>query len=122
MGANIPAWTKAALGQELTPQQFLGDPAAQDAVFAHRFGRYVQQTGNPQDAASMWFTGRPLAQGANAKDGLGTSGQDYVDKFSAALAQARAQQAQASQAQAADGAAKTMPIRKPTLRPECRKM
>jgi hypothetical protein len=105
MGANIPAWTKAALGQELTPQQFLGDPAAQDAVFAHRFGRYVQQTGNPQDAASMWFTGRPLAQGANAKDGLGTSGQDYVDKFSAALAQAQAQQAQASQATPAAGAA-----------------
>ena len=53
----------------------------------------------------MWFTGRPLAQGANAKDGLGTSGQDYVDKFSAALAQAQAQQAQASQATPAAGAA-----------------
>jgi hypothetical protein len=105
MGANIPTWTKQALGQELTPQQFIADPAAQDAVFAHRFGGYVRQTGNPQDAASMWFTGRPLAQGANAKDALGTSGQAYVNKFNAALAQAQPQQGQPPLAQAAAGAA-----------------
>ncbi|MBW0001930.1 MAG: hypothetical protein JO216_00460 [Hyphomicrobiales bacterium] len=106
MGQNIPAWTKAALGQEMSPAQFLADPAAQDAVFAHRFGQYVQRTGNPQDAASMWFTGRPLAQGAKAKDGLGTSGQTYVDKFSAALARTQAQGAPgvpSSQAQGPQG-------------------
>jgi len=91
MGQNIPSWTKAALGQELTPQQFLADPSAQDAVFAHRFGGYVTKAGNPQDAAAMWFTGRPLAQGAGAKDALGTSGQAYVDRFNAALAQTQTQ-------------------------------
>lgn len=86
MGANIPSWTREALGQEMTPAQFLASPEAQDAVFDHRFGGYVQKYGNPQDAASAWFTGRPLAQGRNSRDILGTSGQGYVDRFTAALA------------------------------------
>ena len=87
MGTNIPEWTKAALGTELTPSQFLASPEAQDAVFKHRFGSYIQQYGNPQDAASVWFTGKPLAQGANRSDILGTTGSSYVAKFNAALGQ-----------------------------------
>lgn len=99
MGANIPSWTKEALGQTLTPEQFLASPEAQDAVFDHRFGGYVQKYGNAQDAASAWFTGRPLAQARNASDVLGTTGQSYVDKFTAALSRAGgAQGAPASQA------------------------
>lgn len=85
MGSNIPAWTKEHLGQEMTPEQFLANPQAQDAVFKGQFGKYVQQTGNPQDAASMWFTGKPLAQGAGLSDQLGTTGQGYVDKFNAGM-------------------------------------
>lgn len=85
MGANIPAWTKAALGREMTPQEFLADPKAQDATFDHRFGQYVQQYGNPQDAASMWFSGRPMAKAGNASDVLGTTVPGYVAKFNAAL-------------------------------------
>lgn len=85
MGANIPAWTKAALGREMTPQEFLADPKAQDATFDHRFGQYVQQYGNPQDAASVWFSGRPMAKAGNASDVLGTTVPGYVAKFNAAL-------------------------------------
>jgi hypothetical protein len=81
MGANIPSWTKEHLGQEMTPLQFLSDPQAQEAVFKGQFGKYVQQTGNPQDAASMWFTGQPLAQGANRADVNGMTGQRYVNQF-----------------------------------------
>ena len=81
MGANIPSWTKAALGQSMTPQQFLADPKAQEAVFEHQFGQYVQQYG-PQDAASVWFTGRPLkAGGAQAADVNNMTGQRYADTF-----------------------------------------
>lgn len=86
MGSNIPAWTKAALGQSLTPQQFLADPKAQDAVFDYQFGQNMQKYGNPNDAASVWFTGRPQAQGGNSRDVLGTSGNGYVNKFAQALA------------------------------------
>ncbi len=86
MGANVPGWSKAALGKEMTPEQFLGDKAAQDAVFNHRFGGYVNQYGSPQQAASMWFTGRPQAQGGQASDGYIT-GNQYVNRFNDALKQ-----------------------------------
>lgn len=84
MGANIGPWSEAALGRRLTPEQFLADPAAQDRVFDHRFGTYVAQTGNPQDAAAMWFSGRPLA-GNTSRDQLGTSVPTYVQKFAKAM-------------------------------------
>ena len=85
MASNVGPWSKEVLGQELTPAQFLANPQAQDAVFQGKFGQYLQKTGNPQDAASMWFTGRPLSQGAGAQDQLGTTGSGYVSKFMAAL-------------------------------------
>jgi hypothetical protein len=84
MGANIPAWTKEVLGKSMTPAQFLASPQAQDAVFDAKFGQSIAKYGNAEDAASVWFTGRPRAQGAGAKDVLGTSGADYVQKFAAA--------------------------------------
>lgn len=87
MGANIPSWTKGALGQSLSPQQFLSSPSAQDSVFNKYFGQSLSKYGNANDAASVWFTGRPLAQGGNAADVLGTTGKAYVDKFNAALGQ-----------------------------------
>lgn len=84
MGVNIPAWTRKHLGRELTPQQFLADKDAQEKVFAGEFGGYVQKYGNPQDAASMWFSGRPAAQGAGRNDGY-TSQPEYLRRFNAAL-------------------------------------
>lgn len=85
MDFNIGPWTQEVLGRPLTPQQFLNDKNAQDAVFNAKFGQYVQKYGNPQDAASTWFTGRPLSQGGSRRDILGTSGHGYVNKFNAAL-------------------------------------
>jgi hypothetical protein len=81
MEANIGPWSKEALGREVSPQEFLANPDIQDAIFDHQFGKYVQQYGNPQDAASAWFTGGPLSSGAKKKDVLGTTGAAYVDKF-----------------------------------------
>lgn len=85
MGKNIPVWTKEALGRSMTPQEFLASPEAQDAVFNHVFGGYVEQFGNPQDAASMWFSGKPLAQAGGRRDILGTTPEQYVNKFSSAM-------------------------------------
>lgn len=81
MGKNIPQWTKEALGREMTPEEFVKDQKAQDAVFNHRFGSYLEKYGNPQDAASAWFSGRPLSKAGNDKDVLGTSVPGYVAKF-----------------------------------------
>ena len=85
MDFNIPAWTEKHLGQRLTPDQFLQSPEAQEAVFKGEFGSYVSKYGNPQDAASAWFTGQPQSQGGNRSDVLGTTGSGYVNKFNNAL-------------------------------------
>jgi hypothetical protein len=85
MDFNIGPWTEKYLGRRMTPEEFLASPEAQDKVFAGEFGSYVQKYGNPQDAASAWFTGRPLSEGGNRSDILGTTGNVYVDKFNRAL-------------------------------------
>lgn len=87
MDFNIGPWTEKHLGRRLTPEEFLASKEAQDAVFAGEFGGNVEKYGNPQDAASVWFTGKPVATGGNRKDILGTTGNVYVDKFNNALGQ-----------------------------------
>ncbi|HZD61884.1 MAG TPA: hypothetical protein VE200_03725, partial [Xanthobacteraceae bacterium] len=56
MTANVPKWSEAALGRALTPEEFLANPQAQDAVFRHRFGQYVARFGE-EGAARAWFGG-----------------------------------------------------------------
>lgn len=81
MGANIPAWTEQALGRKLTPFEFLRSPEAQEAVFENQMANNLRKYGTLEDAASVWFSGRPLAQAqkAGARDinmGVG----EYVAK------------------------------------------
>jgi hypothetical protein len=85
MGKNVGPWTQQALGYSMTPEQFLGDKDAQETVFKHIYGGYLTKYGNPDDATSAWFSGRPLAQAANSRDVLGTTGSGYVTKVNAAL-------------------------------------
>lgn len=84
MGNNIPSWTQKALGRTLTPDEFLKDKAAQDAVFKDQFGASVKKYG-ADDAASIWLTGRTQARAGNAADANGTTAADYVGKFRRAL-------------------------------------
>lgn len=86
MGANVGPWTLRYLGRSMTPQEFLADPAAQDAVFRGQFGNYLTRYGNPSDAASMWFTGRPYSTGYGRSDTIpgvhaGLTGAQYVSRF-----------------------------------------
>lgn len=83
MGANIPVWTKTHFGREMTPQEFLASPEAQDAVFKGQFGQYAQKYG-PEGAAKAWFAGERGMNNPNAKDQLGTTVQSYADRFSKA--------------------------------------
>lgn len=62
MGKNVPDWTAKHYGQRLTPDQYLNNPDAQEAVYKGQFGGYLKKYGNQADAASAWFTGQPLAQ------------------------------------------------------------
>jgi hypothetical protein len=80
MGANVPQWTRTHLGQEMTPEQFLASPEAQDAVFKGQFGQYANKYG-PEGAARAWFAGEGGMNNPNAKDQLGTSVAAYAQKF-----------------------------------------
>ena len=80
MASNIPQWTKEALGKSLTPQQFLADPKAQDAVAHYKMGKLLTQYGNVEDVASVWFSGRPLSKAGNAKDVIGTTVPNYAKR------------------------------------------
>lgn len=85
MGNNIPSWSEEALGRRLTPQEFLADENAQRTVARHHFGKALNKYGTPEDAASVWFSGRPMAKAGNASDILGTTVPAYINKFRSAL-------------------------------------
>lgn len=86
MGANVGPWTEAALGERLTPQEFLNNPKAQEAVFEHRFGSYVQKYG-PEGAARAWFAGEKGMHNSAARDQLGTSVGNYGQRFTQLVGQ-----------------------------------
>jgi len=78
MGANIPAWTKAALGTAMTPQQFLKSKAAQDATAKYHLWNYYKQYG-PKKAAMAWNQGV-----AGMQEGYGKSyGHDIMERMRA---------------------------------------
>lgn len=86
MDSNVGPWSQEVLGRTLTEDQFLKDPDSQDKIFHAKFGGFVAQTGSPEDAASMWFSGRPIAAAGNAQDVTGTTVPEYVRKFSSLVA------------------------------------
>lgn len=57
MGANVGPWTAKYYGRRLTPQQFLNDRAAQDAVVRGVLGGYYRKYG-ARGAAAMWYSGQ----------------------------------------------------------------
>lgn len=78
MASNVPSWTKEALGKSLTPQQFLNDPKAQDAVAHYKMKQYLTRYGSVEDVASVWFSGQPASKAGNKKDVIGTSVPSYI--------------------------------------------
>lgn len=84
MEGNIGPWTQEAIGRAVSPEEFYNSPEIQDAVIRDRFQKLFQQYGNWDDVASVWFSGRPLAQAGNARDQLGTTVGQYVNKFNLA--------------------------------------
>lgn len=80
MESNVAPWTKAHLGKELTPQEFLASPESQDAVFKGQFGQYASQYG-PNGAARAWFAGPGGMNDPNRSDQLGTTVSSYADRF-----------------------------------------
>lgn len=84
MESNIGPWSKAALGREVTPDEFLANPQIQDQIFDSQFKGYVDKYG-PEGAAQAWFGGPGGVGKLDRKDSLGTSIAAYTDKFKNAL-------------------------------------
>jgi hypothetical protein len=85
MGANIPSWSKDALGRGIGTEEFMANPGLQDKIFDHRFGGYVDKYGF-RGASQAWFAGEAGMKNMGARDVLGTSVGSYGDKAAAALA------------------------------------
>ena len=83
MGNNIPSWTQEVLGRRMTPQEFLKDKKAQDQVASAKLGQSLAKYGNIEDAASVWFSGRPVKLAGNARDVVGTSVPQYISNIRA---------------------------------------
>lgn len=81
MKANIPSWTRQALGYSMSWQQFRDSPAAQDKVARYKLGAYYAKYG-AEGAASMWFSGQPNPNSGRS-DG-GNTVRQYVNKVIAA--------------------------------------
>lgn len=86
MEENLPEFLSKAGLPAMSAKEFLGDHVAQDQVFSSVFGGYMKQTGSANDAASMWFSGRPMAEAGARKDALGTTVPSYVARFNSHLA------------------------------------
>src|SRR3954462_12004125 len=79
MASNLPSWSKQVLGKEMTVDDFLNSPAAQDQIFDSMFSSYVNKYGE-RGAASMWYTGSPKEPPTTDINGKLT-GKTYTDKF-----------------------------------------
>jgi hypothetical protein len=84
MPGNLPQWSQAALGRQVSEAEFMASPPIQDQIFNHQFGASLKKYGNSRDAASAWHSGGSLAQAKarGASDGYSTT-EDYVNNFSA---------------------------------------
>lgn len=65
MPANIPSWSKAALGRTVTTTEFLNSPQIQDQVARHRLNYYYQKYG-AAGAALAWYAGEGALKYSNA--------------------------------------------------------
>jgi hypothetical protein len=85
MDFNIPSWTKKYYGQSLTPQEYLANPAAQDAVGRGYITEEWNKHGNIRDVATMFFHGKTWAQAEkdgslDVADANGTTVRQYINR------------------------------------------
>lgn len=107
MEANLPSWSKEALGREVSADEFLANPQIQDAIFQPKFQGYVAKYG-PEGAAQAWFGGPGGVGKTGRKDSLGTSIGEYGQKFMSKLGQPSVGSQKIAQALSGGGSAPEM--------------
>lgn len=84
---NLPSWSREVLGRELSRDEFLASPEAQEKIARAKLGESLKKHGTAEDAASVWFTGQPLAKAGGAvADYTGTSNNEYQKLFKIGMA------------------------------------
>lgn len=84
MESNLAPWLKEAGMPSMSEAAFLSDHAAQDKLFAFKFGQLMDKNGSANKAAAEWFTGSPNPD-PSSNDGH-TTAPKYLQKFNAGLA------------------------------------
>jgi hypothetical protein len=75
MPANLPEWSREALGYSVSVATFMANPAIQDMIAQYIIGGYYNKYG-AAGAAAMWFSGQPNPN-SSASDG-NTTVKGYV--------------------------------------------
>ena len=101
MDFNVGPWTEKHFGKKLTPQEFLANKEAQDAVARGEIGRLFEQYQNPEDVASVWYSGKPLKGNTNFDK---TSNQDVPSYVASVMARIGAQGGEQKQEETAANA------------------
>jgi len=82
MKANIPSWSKAALGYSISWQKFRDSPSLQEKIVRYKMNGYYKKYGF-RGAASAWYSGNPnLSESTRSQPG-GPSIKGYVDSVQA---------------------------------------
>ena len=81
MPANIPSWSKAALGHSISTQKFLNTPRLQDIVAQTKMREYFKRYG-ATGAAQAWYGGEGSVGKTNRSGG---AGYPTVGGYSAAI-------------------------------------
>lgn len=86
MEEYLPDFLKQAGMQQMSPAEFVKDHDAQDQLFSTVFGANMEKHGSFNEAASVWFSGKTMAEAGNVRDANGTSVAGYVAGTNAILA------------------------------------
>src|SRR5574342_11421 len=86
MEANLRPWLRDAGMADMTPEEFLRSPEAQNRLFRHRFGMYANRYGL-EGASRAWFAGEGGMNDPNRRDVFGTTVDEYARRFNAQLGQ-----------------------------------
>lgn len=86
MPENLAPWLKQAGLPPMTAREFLSSPSAQDKVFDTVFGAAMEKHGSFNEAASVWFSGKTIAEARGAKDANNTTVPQYIARTNAILA------------------------------------
>jgi hypothetical protein len=82
MPANLPSWSRAALGRSVSAAEFLRSPQLQDAVAKHQMQQYFNKYG-ARGAAIAWYAGPGALKYSSGALNRGQKGYPSINSYAA---------------------------------------